>query len=118
MSKANLRTVNVPLVAETQGQRLVVEPWAEEYELQVGVHYVLEITGPIGGQPEIGRDDNLTTIHAWLGSTFCLLDQMQNVVLNSDLVVPATPPEMSVNSFLKAVSGQKTIPQEKENPNA
>ena len=56
--------------SETEQLIVVVEPWAEEYEVSQGATIQLRFHGPYGGFPELEYSRNRLTVYGWPGSSF------------------------------------------------
>ncbi len=59
-------------IQNSEADRLVVvvEPWAEEYDIPGGATIQLRFHGPSVGFPELEYADRKLTIYGWPGSSF------------------------------------------------
>jgi hypothetical protein len=76
--------------SETDMLIVVVEPWAEEYQVSQGTTIQLRFRGPDEGFPELEHSRKRLTVYGWPGSTFSVF--CENVEISRGAGSISAPP--------------------------
>ncbi len=77
---------------ETDTLIVLVEPWAEEYEVSGGATIQLRFRGPDGGFPELEHSRSRLTVYGWPGSSFSVFrDDVEISHGGGSIGAPPTP---------------------------
>jgi hypothetical protein len=94
-----------------------LEPWGEEYLMPPGAAFQIVARGPEGGSLEVEMGDEDIIAYGWSGSVVSLFQDGDELGGGWERPpVPATPPSMSVASFLRTVFGVPVEPPPPDNP--